>query len=193
MSKLASVLCYAVVAPDQAVAATSLFAAIRRFHPDWHPLSVAPGPAARAVFLDRACREASTDLVIQLDPRAQVTAPLDPLLAKLDAADILFLARVNQPGETRATMIDTDLMIARTGTFNLGFLAVRTGGEGPAFAAWWADRVTRYPDAVDDGDYLDQRWCDLTPGLFDRVAIVRKAPACLTLPRDRAPFVEVVS
>ena len=187
MSKPASVLCYAVAAPDRTADAARLFAALKRFHPDWRYVAIEPGPAAGAVFLDRACREASTGLVVQIDPRAKVTGSLDPLLAQLDGADILFLARFNQPGQTREAVLETDLMIARTGTFNLGFLAVRTTGEGPAFAAWWADRVANYPEAVDDPAYLDQRWCDLAPGLFDRVAIARTIPAGLTLPRDRVP------
>ncbi|MDB5456244.1 MAG: hypothetical protein JWP92_1829, partial [Caulobacter sp.] len=111
----------------------------------------------------------------------QISAPLGGLLTRLDTCDILLLARQSDVGDD----FERDLHIARTGTFNLGFLAVRTTGEGPRFAAWWADRVAAYPEAVDAAAYLDQRWCDLVPGLFDKVAIERHVPAGLKLAFDR--------
>ena len=125
--------------------------------------------------------------MVHVDPRAVVTEPLTELLGELDDADILLLARFHEPSEGRQEVIDLDLHIARTGTFNIGLLAVRTTGQGPTFAAWWADRVANYPDDIAPPGYADQRWCDLAPGLFDRVAIVRQAPPGLVLPLDREP------
>ncbi len=154
-------------------------AAIATLHPAWTVKATKLAPSA---VLNRACKAAAADIVVLIDAAAKVAAPLDGLLARLDERDILLLAR--QPEASDDMM--RDLHIARTGTFNLGFLAVRTTGEGPRFAAWWADRVATYPEAVPDAAYLDQRWCDLVPGLFDKVAIERHAPQGLTLPFDRA-------
>jgi hypothetical protein len=154
-------------------------AAIAALHPAWTVKATKLAPSAA---LNPACKAAAADIVVLIDSAAQIAAPLDGLLARLDDNDILLLAR--QPNDSGD--LERDLHIARTGTFNLGFLAVRTTGEGPRFAAWWADRVAAYPEAVDQAVYLDQRWCDLVPGLFDKVAIERHAPAGLTLPFDRA-------
>jgi hypothetical protein len=154
-------------------------ASVAALHPAWTVKTTRLTPAAALL---RACREASAVIVVLIDAKAGVSAPLDGLLKRLDDADILFLARRPQDDGD----FERDLHIARTGTFNLGFLAVRTTGEGPRFAAWWADRVANYAEAVPDGAYLDQRWCDLAPGLFDKVAIERHTPAALTLPFDRA-------
>ena len=154
-------------------------AAIAALHPAWTVKATKLTPCAA---LKRACKAAAADIVVLIDAKADVAAPLDGLLARLETSDILLLARQPDAGDD----FERDLHIARTGTFNLGFLAVRTTGEGPRFAAWWADRVAAYPEAVDEAAYLDQRWCDLVPGLFDRVAIERHAPAGLTLAFDRA-------
>jgi hypothetical protein len=154
-------------------------AAIAALHPAWTVKTTRLAPAAALV---RACREGGADIVVLLSPRVTAAAPLDGLLERLADHDILLLARQAEASDD----FERDLHIARTGTFNLAFLAVRTTGEGPRFAAWWADRVAHYPDAVDEGAYLDQRWCDLVPGLFDKVAIERHVPPGLTLPFDRA-------
>ncbi len=154
-------------------------AALAALHPAWTVKTTRRTPSAA---LDRACRDGGADIVVLVDARASVDAPLDGLLAGLADRDILLLARQPTAGDD----FERDLHVARTGTFNLGFLAVRTTGEGPRFAAWWADRVAHYPQAVEDAAYLDQRWCDLAPGLFDRVAIVRHTPPGLTLPFDRS-------
>lgn len=154
-------------------------AAIAALHPAWTVKATKLAPSAA---LHRACKTAAADIVVLIDAKALVAAPLDGLLARLDAADILLLARQPEGSDN----FERDLHIARTGTFNLGFLAVRTTGEGPRFAAWWSARVAAYPEAVDEAAYLDQRWCDLVPGLFDRVAIERRPPPGLTLAFDRA-------
>jgi hypothetical protein len=154
-------------------------AAIAALHPAWTVKATRLAPCAA---LNRACKAVAADIVVLIDATARIFAPLDGLLARLDSSDILLLARQPNAGDD----FERDLHIARTGTFNLGFLAVRTTGEGPRFAAWWADRVAAYPEAVGEAAYLDQRWCDLAPGLFDKVAILRHLPAGLTLSFDRA-------
>lgn len=202
MPKPSPALCYVPLAWADREQARALFAAVRAFHPDWRFVVTAPDApqgatkdpgdsefdvvaASRAAFLHAACLEGSSGVIVQLDARAKVTAPLTPLLAALDDADILLLARFTEASDNREGMLTRDLHFARTGTFNTGFLAVRTTGEGPAFAAWWADRVANYPTDVAPAAYVDQRWCDLVPGLFDRVAVVRQAPPGLALPLDR--------
>lgn len=169
-----TVLCYV----GQSGGGAKLAQAIAALHPAWTVKATKLAPSA---VLKRACVDAAADIVVLIEGRAQVTAPLDGLIARLDAADILLLAR---QGDDQGDF-ERDLHVARTGTFNLAFLAVRTRGEGPRFAAWWADRVASYTEAAGESAYVDQRWCDLAPGLFDKVAIVRHAPAGLALPFDR--------
>ena len=63
----------------------------------------------------------------------------------------------------------------RHGVYNLGFLAVRTTGQGRRFIDWWADRLRQFCyDEVPNGLFTDQRWVDLAPAFFDDIAIVRE-------------------
>lgn len=56
--------------------------------------------------------------------------------------------------------------ILRSGVYNLGFIAV--GQSAKPFLEWWWDRLRR--DCIVDphnGVFVDQRWVDFVPGLFD--------------------------
>ena len=199
MSKFTPVLCYTALPWEDLGKAAAVFDALRRFHPDWRYVAVIEDtdpPAEkdagfeivagdRVSFMHQACHEAAVGIVVHIDSHAVVTAALDPLLAHLEGADILLLARMDTPSADRQAVIERDLHIARSGTFNLGILALRTTESGPAFAAWWADRVRNYPADIAPPGYAEQRWLDLAPGLFDGVTIVRQAPMGLELPRDR--------
>jgi hypothetical protein len=51
---------------------------------------------------------------------------------------------------------------------------VRNRNEGKAFANWWNDRLLKYcHDDIPSGLFVDQRWCDHVPALFDNVKIIR--------------------
>lgn len=60
------------------------------------------------------------------------------------------------------------------GVYNLGFIGLARDGEVNAFLDWWQERLTR--DCIvepTDGYFVDQRFVDFVPGLFDHVAILR--------------------
>jgi hypothetical protein len=64
--------------------------------------------------------------------------------------------------------------ILQAGTYNLGFLALGRGKETDRFVAWWQSKL-EFNCVVDHahGLFVDQKWLDLAPGLFDRVTILR--------------------
>ena len=71
--------------------------------------------------------------------------------------------------------MDNELCCLRHGVFNLGFLAVKTTGQGREFIDWWADRLRRFCyDEIPNGLFTDQRRVDLAPAYFDDIAIVRE-------------------
>ncbi len=68
----------------------------------------------------------------------------------------------------------TELAIVQAGTFNMGFFAVRNSQPANAFLAWWKRRLDREClNAVERGMFVDQKWVNLAPGLFDDVCILR--------------------
>lgn len=134
--------------------------------------------AVKGVFLHKACTDPAfghgADVAIYLDPDTAVFAPLDPLLARLETAQIVLTPHLAAPEAERGGVLDNEMSALRTGIYNLGFVAIRTDGEGARFAAWWASRLlARCFDEIPLGVFTDQRWCDQVPVLFDGVFILR--------------------
>ena len=129
--------------------------------------------AVKGPFIHQACASGA-DIVIYLDPDTALFAPLDPLVERLQTAEIALTPHLLDPNTDRAAILDHDLSASRTGIFNLGFVAIRTTGEGARFAKWWNDRLLEYCyDDIPMGLFVDQRWCDHVPALFSHVDVIR--------------------
>lgn len=129
--------------------------------------------AVKGPFLLQAC-QSGADAVVYLDPDTALLGSLAPLEAWLEHDDILLTPHLLDPNEEPLAIEDNDVATLRTGIFNLGFVAIRTTGEGARFAKWWNDRLlTHCYDDIPKGLFVDQRWCDHVPALFDKVKVVR--------------------
>jgi len=114
------------------------------------------------------------DKIVYLDPDIAVFHPLAALERRLDTASVVLTPHQVAPNHAAIAVSDNELSALRHGVYNLGFLAVRSDAVGRAFAAWWAERL--YAACFDDpanGLFTDQKYADLVPALFDRVAIER--------------------
>jgi hypothetical protein len=130
--------------------------------------------AVKGPFLRLLCESNRYDVALYLDPDTCVFNRLDPILDLLQTYDILLTPHILSPETTPEAIEDNEITPLWAGIYNLGFVAVRTTGEGAAFANWWADRLTSYCyDDVGRGLFVDQRWCDHVPALFDAVHILR--------------------
>jgi hypothetical protein len=130
--------------------------------------------AVKGPFMHHACETGAADAVFYLDPDTALFSDLSPLVEALETSDILLTPHLTEPNWDAEAVLDNDLSASRTGIFNLGFVAVRTKGEGARFAAWWNERLLNWCyDEMDKGIFVDQRWCDHVPALFDRVKVVR--------------------
>jgi glycosyltransferase involved in cell wall biosynthesis len=108
--------------------------------------------------------------VIYLDPDVEIFTPITEAAELAEARGIVLT-----PHTLEALPNDgyepSELTILGSGTYNLGFIAV--GRDAFGFLDWWADHLRR--DGLiskEEGMFVDQRWIDLTPSLFD-VDIVR--------------------
>ncbi len=130
--------------------------------------------AVKGPFLHQACTAGQAEAVIYLDPDTALLGSLAPLESWLAEHDVLLTPHLLDPNDDPLAIEDNDVATLRTGVFNLGFVAVRTDGEGARFARWWNDRLlTHCYDDIPNGLFVDQRWCDEVPGLFDKVKVVR--------------------
>lgn len=133
--------------------------------------------AVKGPFLDLACTM-GFEAVIYLDPDTCLFHPLDTVVAALKTHDGVLTPHLLEPEETEMALRDNELATLRTGIFNLGFVAIRTSGQGLEFARWWRDRLLAYCyDDIAEGLFVDQRWCDHVPAFFDRFLVLRD-PGC---------------
>lgn len=113
------------------------------------------------------------DKVAYLDPDIYVyndlsTTVFDPL----DASSILLTPHICSPIHDQALPDET--VHLKTGSFNLGFIAVRNDAIGQDMIRWWMEKCTNscFDDAF-SGLFVDQKWINLVPCIFDKVSITR--------------------
>lgn len=129
--------------------------------------------AVKGPFLQRLAQSSATK-IIYLDPDIAVLNSLTPLLDMLDQHSILLTPHQLEPDDETQSVWDNEICSLAHGTYNLGFIAIRNDETGKAFADWWSDRCQRFCyDEKSRGLFVDQKWCDLVPGLFDRVKVIR--------------------
>ena len=130
--------------------------------------------AALKPFLLQLLLNNGDDVVMYLDHEIEVFAPLDDLFAM--ARDRLVLTpHIVQPMARDILGVPDEETFLLHGQFNLGFLAVSDASR--SFLDYWGERTRLF--ALDDpanGYFLDQRWVDPAPGMFD-CSIVRD-PTC---------------
>lgn len=113
------------------------------------------------------------DRVVYFDPDIVVYSPL----AELSEEAMLTLTP-HLTGSIAASTSDEDHPSERTilqaGTYNLGFLAATRRPALEAFLRWWQQKLEFHCVVEPErGIFVDQKWMDLTPGLFPDVRILR--------------------
>lgn len=130
--------------------------------------------AVKGPFIHQACEAGGVDAVVYLDPDTALLNDLTPLVEALEQHDGLLTPHLLEPEDDLQALLDNELATLRTGIFNLGFVAVRTTGQGARFARWWNDRLLAFcHDDIPRGLFVDQRWCDHVPAFFDRFHVLR--------------------
>jgi hypothetical protein len=129
--------------------------------------------AVKAPMLQRLL-EQGAGRVVYLDPDISLFAPLTIVESALDSASIVLTPHQTATNTAEQALIDNELTSMKFGIFNLGFLAVRNDANARAFAEWWTAMTRRACyNAVDQGVFTDQKYCDLAPTLFEGVHIER--------------------
>lgn len=118
------------------------------------------------------------DKVVYLDPDIALFHPLDTIIRQLDTSAVILTPHQAEPNEDYGVSRDNELTSMKYGIYNLGFAAVRNEATGRQFADWWRQHLYHacYDD-IENGIFTDQKYCDLVPGLFERVYVERD-PGC---------------
>ena len=116
------------------------------------------------------------DKVLYFDPDIAVFNSMAPVADLLETHSIVLTPHQIDPEDRdkKRAIMDNEITSLGFGVFNLGFAAVKNDSEGQRFAAWWADRLRDWCfDQRDIGIFVDQKWCDLVPCLFDNFKSLR--------------------
>ncbi|MDO6746306.1 glycosyltransferase family 4 protein [Gilvimarinus sp. 1_MG-2023] len=110
--------------------------------------------------------------IIYFDPDILIFSSLQGMLKLLDKHNILLTPHLTDllddgkaPGE---------LQIIQAGSYNLGYIGIRNCDETLKMVRWWQRKL--YKECVVDipcNLFVDQKWMDLVPSMFDGVYINR--------------------
>jgi hypothetical protein len=112
--------------------------------------------------------------VLYLDADVLVLDRLTELGVLLERFSIVLTPHLTSPAQDPETVAKVERSMLLFGAYNLGFIGVGRSDTTDRFLAWWRDRLWR--DCLLDpvrGLYVDQKWIDLVPGLFDGVHVLR--------------------
>ncbi len=113
--------------------------------------------------------------LVYLDPDISVYAPLDPVFGPLsEGVTAVITPHMTTPVFDGRSPAEQDLLY--NGTYNLGFIGISGTPEGLRLLRWWEHRCLAlgYSEGR-TGLFVDQKWINLIPGLFDGVVISRDA------------------
>lgn len=129
----------------------------------------------KPTFLKHLSARFELDAVVYLDPDIFVYAPLEPVFSPLaEGATAVVTPHMTTPVFDGRSPAEQDLLY--NGTYNLGFIAVANNAEGRRLLDWWEHRCLALGFSEGrTGLFVDQKWINLAPGLFDRVHIARDA------------------
>ncbi|HLI77253.1 MAG TPA: hypothetical protein VKV02_09935, partial [Acidobacteriaceae bacterium] len=127
----------------------------------------------KPTFLKHLRKAYGLDAVVYLDPDIYVYKPLDPVFAALDAgATAVLTPHMTAPVFDGKSPSEQDLLY--NGTYNLGFVAIGGSRESERLLDWWEERCLGLGFSEGrTGLFVDQKWMNLAPGLFDGVVISR--------------------
>lgn len=113
------------------------------------------------------------EAAIYLDPDIQLFSSLEKVSRALrEGASMVLTPHLLAP--LRDEKSPTDLDILQSGTFNLGFAAIRACEEARLFLDWWEERLSQqcYND-LRRGMFVDQKWVDFAPSFMGGLHILR--------------------
>jgi hypothetical protein len=131
--------------------------------------------ALKPTFLKRLLA-AGHERAVYLDPDIRVFSAPTPVLEALDTHQIVLTPHAMTPVLDGQRPSDIDYL--RVGSYNLGFVAVRSGPDAHGFLDWWERRCLGLGfNDFTYGVFVDQKWVDLAPSYFASVRILRH-PGC---------------
>jgi hypothetical protein len=110
--------------------------------------------------------------VIYFDPDIYLFGPVELVYESLDRDSLVLIPHILSPTRDAEHVYEKDFL--GTGVFNLGFVAVSNSPQARSFLDWWEERCLDFGfNELRSGLFVDQKWMNLAPCLFEGVRILR--------------------
>jgi hypothetical protein len=132
--------------------------------------------AVKPFLLNFLFKTYALDAIVYVDPDIVLYDSLDDLETLLKTYGLILTPHLLEPLNDSASPSEIDILQA--GVYNLGFAALSRRLNLDRFLTWWQARL--YDSCIRDvahGLFVDQRWMDFAPSLFDPVYLW-KNPGC---------------
>jgi hypothetical protein len=131
----------------------------------------------KPTFMKYLIQTFDLEILVYLDPDIFVYSPLNPVFDALEGgASAVLTPHMTSPVDDGKLPGEQEMLY--NGTYNLGFVAVRRCEQCWDLLNWWERRCLDLGFSEGrTGLFVDQKWMNLAPGLFDKVAILRH-PGC---------------
>lgn len=130
----------------------------------------------KPTFLKFLLKERAINAIVYLDPDINVYSALTPILDLIEHSDVVLTPHTLVPIVDDKKPSERDLLV--NGTYNLGFIAVRSSSEGSRFLDWWEKCCLENAfNEIESGLFVDQKWINLAPCYFENISICRH-PGC---------------
>ncbi len=128
--------------------------------------------AVKPWLLEHLLAEQDTP-VSYFDPDIRFYAPVDEINELAVEHELVLIPHITAPIPDDGEQPD-ELSLMASGTYNLGFVGMAPTARVRQLLGWWQKRL-RYDCVIDHalGYFVDQRWFDLVPSMFDRTSVLR--------------------
>ncbi len=126
--------------------------------------------AVKPYYIDYFFKRLGADKVIYLDPDILLFERLDHVTLALDIYSFVLTPHFMTPLYDRYFL--REQLVLNTGTFNLGFFAIRHDSVGTSLIEWWRKKL--YDECLMDqsrGYFVDQKWMNLSICHFENYCI----------------------
>jgi hypothetical protein len=111
--------------------------------------------------------------LVYLDSDVYVTAKMDEFNSLLEEFSIILTPHITKELPWDGFHPD-EITFLKAGAFNTGSIGMANTQETLNFLSWWKNRLWFFGISnTEEGMFMDQKWIDLVPGLFDKVYILR--------------------
>ena len=127
--------------------------------------------AIKPFFLEHLIELYQLENLVYFDPDILITGSLDALAGHVAEHSIVLTPHLTEPIDDNA--YPGEQAILMSGSYNLGFVALRTTEVSRRLLRWWQERLyDKCLVRISEALFVDQKWMDLAPGLFKDVFIL---------------------